>query len=1124
MSNNSLADILDWMQGQTVTHGWSAMSVCNRTKVNRLLEQQYISNFNVDSFLPAVNGVVELSVDGDEVLGIYGLVLGSPLLSFENASLVDSQARLTMDIVAGTVTTTVASPGFPSTVLSSLKITPQQGYKLFMDIDLAAVRGDVDNTGRVTLDLASGYNFSSNLVAQPHAQARVGAFFKGLFERLPPQSRVFELGMLDLGAVDKLSPDSFMIRTQAAPGGTDIHSDSYGDGAVVVFIKTLGNSFEGTIPSEMRYMIPDDRDPQSGRSLYSAALVVSSRAAMDWAIAPGLEREIGHGLVFAGNADSGSGYLTLRAVAGAVELGNVSLSWADNVDLVIYQWKFVPQRSNRTISLPFTDLLTVTPTASGELMVDWVGTTSHAYRATRDGNGESITKDFTVNVRHEVRLRFTADIDPQTGEVTFDKTDSSTAQSVTISGDVAWLGHRETMMEGVIRLSVLKALEPWQKVSIPGINTLALQDLLFPAGNALELDQAFIPGDLALFGNVNPAQTSFTLDPLFHIMKVGQTQQFSVEQVGYRAQDITWSVRGIDGSRAQGEITASGLYTAVELERMEKAAMRNVVTATYTDARDGSVRTASALVVVVAEAMAVSPAMSVRNLYLEPRPVELSASTLGDAPLAWQLIGNPALGTLQANGNTATYTPPSSAQPQGIVVQAIQAQDTHTGETVQAAVLLLSEDQDMDVTPAFHPGLARGASVVLRADKFPNRQRWAVVAGDGEVDQQGRFTAPEQISTPYSVVQCQVLDEGEVIYQGYSVIHLSRFANRSVWEELSKFTLKALTPHPVAYANGRQQIALEIEVQTKLVDGMPAPVTEEELASIQLIYANNRQVIGEITGEGIGDSDEISRWAVNRSRNHYRLYLGAPSPAEAGERSESARFTSRYVHTRNDTSLRVGAQLVSESGLVFYSSDLGDEANHAIINLQPAQVPPVADSDFQFESVRAEGSGAGEGHNGSDDFDFNLDTIEYYTLRFRRGGGALTKLVKFEFEGFDVEGEAQSGGTMVQWESDFVEETMCSFTGYALPGKENNRLIFNEDCIKFFGHKPSTTVIPGHEPADGTLLVSLHRRQDINYRHHSPYARPALLRVTDEDGNAYRLRIKFKAPDNRNELMVEVFP
>lgn len=277
MSVNSLESLLARMRQGSVTQGWGAVSVFSRGRVNRLLEQQYIERFNGHSFLPPFSGRIAPAEGSQEFVELKSIGLGQPLLSFNSASLTNSTAVLTMNIIAGRYTASRQTLGAPATLLSAFNITEQQGFKLEMDIDLSLVVGEIDRRGNVRLNLSEAVNFRCNLAGDDElANARFASYFKQRFEELPEHRSVFQLGMLDLKGYHYLTPQSFRILTQAAPGAKVLGAENYGDGGVVVFIRLVANTSDGQFPPDASfpYLIPDNKEAD-GSDRYSATLVLS---------------------------------------------------------------------------------------------------------------------------------------------------------------------------------------------------------------------------------------------------------------------------------------------------------------------------------------------------------------------------------------------------------------------------------------------------------------------------------------------------------------------------------------------------------------------------------------------------------------------------------------------------------------------------------------------------------------------------------------------------------------------------------------------------------------------------------------------------------------------------------
>lgn len=269
MSVNSLQSLLNKMKGRSITSGWGAVAAFGRTQLNQLLEEQYLEWLHEGRFIPPINGDVYTD-SGAEVMTLDNLILGKPVLSFAQASLNQPKVFLTINIVAGTYTAINRPDSGAHRLLSSFSITEDMGYKIEMTVDLNQVTGEVDKRGRVTVDLASDPKMTCNLGNAGGVQKNVATFIQGRLAALPEDLRTFELGLFDFSGYNPLSPVSFHIRTQKAPGIEN------GDGAVLLFIRLKIDDENGSLPiegSDFPYLIPDDQ--VSRQASYSASLVLN---------------------------------------------------------------------------------------------------------------------------------------------------------------------------------------------------------------------------------------------------------------------------------------------------------------------------------------------------------------------------------------------------------------------------------------------------------------------------------------------------------------------------------------------------------------------------------------------------------------------------------------------------------------------------------------------------------------------------------------------------------------------------------------------------------------------------------------------------------------------------------
>ncbi|WP_448144965.1 hypothetical protein [Pseudomonas silesiensis] len=1130
MSDYSLAELTSRMQGKSVTLGWDAVVFMNRAKVNSLLEQQYITRFNNVSFLKQIFGSPAMTPGGAEVLELGGLILSHPRLSFEQASLRDSRVTATMDIVAGTVSyVRKATLQTPEVILYSYVVSAHQGYTVTMDIDLAASKGTVSERGKVTIDIGDGYNCRCNLVTNDQSQEMLGNFFKALFLEQKPEDRVYTLGKLDLRDVDLLAPRSFMIRTMATDEGKLRTSDNFGDGAVVLLVRAKGNPDEGDDPAEgaFDYLIPNDRDAQ-GNAMYSGALVLASRVVFDWYIQSAIETVVSHDLRLDRIPESNDIARSLQAIAGEINFPGFQLVW--NEDFLHDE----TLASKGPLSIGFhqalTDRTLQVSSDQSQLLFRWDPDIKFPLNYYENNPTPVPDKDidfypyiniFIQFVMRPVLERGSNNVTfvRQPGEIfdheyRFSQDESGKTLFPMAAKERIWLNDH-------FKLSVVDKLNAWKSLEIPEVNVLAISNLLFPERNALQLTQARLPGDLALFGHIDPKETTFTLDPLLPVIKAGEQQHFSIRQLGIKAAQVTWSVRSVDGARASGTIDNNGQYTAPDVQLLEGTAARNVVTATYTDPVTENEVTASALVTVVLAGVVVTPSMAqIVMRGSEDKTVTLRATTLGGGTLKWTLRGNQ--GSLSATeGEEVIYTGPQTPPAGSLESVLIDVEDTVTGDKAIATVLLLNGTFSLVVTPAFHPGLrANGHALLQGPPDLP--VKWSLVAGEGLVDpDSGAFTAPSVISQPYSVVKGTV---GGI--SGYSIIHLSDHARQSNWFGTDLFDFVVDSAPTRVWANGLQQAKVTVRFRAATYDGAPDPLelSPDEYDSIMLVSANDHVALSPVGTDGVPQG---RKWHYNENENDYDKYPAsviASQPAVSSPTREAKRYTKEFfVQCHKVENLLVAATIRNDNNQRFYSNpgDDDDEQSKKVLNLIAVQ-PPEGGTGGQtlFEltgPTRVFPDGADSGD------DYTLESIDYYYLKLLIKGTKVD-IKKIEFVG---------NSSMLKWESNTHLEDVYSITGHAFrhapdpedpddKGDPDAKLLrIDPILLRRLNNPPDSLVLPSAPVPKGEALFSLHRCQYWRYDKYakSDFDSTLELIIHDAYGNRHGVTIGFDG-NNRNKLKI----
>jgi hypothetical protein len=673
-----------------------------------------------------------------------------------------------------------------------------------------------------------------------------------------------------------------------------------------------------------------------------------------------------------------------------------------------------------------------------------------------------------------------------------------------------------------------------------------IHSLLFPGEDNVfierDRDTAF---DMAIFGNIDPSRTAITIERPIHSIQAGSAPfQYRALRDGKPLSGVTWSVRSLNTQGSSGVMEpTTGRYTPVAADKIGRETVRNVVTASYTDPVTGQKYRVSALLLVVSEPMAISPVVVPYLVREVPQKITFVATAIGDAPLSWS---QPEHGSLEHSGNTAIYTPPAELT-DDLLVQPIKVRNEVTGETVEGSVVLLKYASNFNVTPGFVRNVNRsGTQQLTEHDRKPDlKRRWKVL-GQGSVTDNGLYTAPSTFSNPSEVVVCELIDEaGEIQYYGYSLIQLSKVVNEPTWKDLKTFNISKEVEG--AFANGMQQMMVRIHVDTMAVGTPPVTyqLSEDEKNSLVLMDRVTRDKIPFIEEgqEGIEPGSDLM-WAANWNKNRFDARGSTPQDLST-QGAVLATMELLYVHVRStplpdgsiptpDPTQFVASFVKDVTSDNFYSDRHPGEnntENQGYVTLKPQQVPRWNLAKYTVQNTRVAGGGAGgvgrptgPGWDplppGEDDFDYFLKTTDYWRLTYMREAEAIP-FYRCKFE---------KNASIVKWESQYGNETMLSFTGYAFhlfgPGEEGapkNRVVSFDPLIAKI--RPPITN-PDFEndqtPVSGQLLITLSRIDNLRRSYYTELYvmedTSMVASLLDAEGNSHRVNIRF-ATDNRNKLV-----
>ncbi len=552
--------------------------------------------------------------------------------------------------------------------------------------------------------------------------------------------------------------------------------------------------------------------------------------------------------------------------------------------------------------------------------------------------------------------------------------------------------------------------------------------------------------------------------------------------------------------------------------------------------------------------------------------VALTAHGLGSA-VKWALSAN-APGKLTVQGMAAQYVIPDDLAP-GYYQVRITASDSE-GRQAFAMIVLTPAGYTLALTPPV-AGIEMDGYARLTAERPVSAAYVVNDVGNVTVDDHSlEYQAPAQGEH----TQALVVATG-VMSKGFAIVDLTPPAlNTPRWSRLQKFTLECTQngqPNDRfsdrQYANGRQPVEIRITIQTAgVTDGYGNityyPLTEDELSSLRLRVRNGSDVEFLDPGEDVISDGDSRMFATTLVRNRYDFMSSSVSRATGSvpmnDPEDGTTVRTLYLLAQLDPAgSGVGAvQFVAnfkDYADIWHESSPDTDGCVTITTVEPPnetsgvytlsrQRPPGA--EFPASCTVYEG-------DMEDPFGQCLTSLDYWQLSYRPRSDALEVL--FLDCTFEVEEHLRTAQlSLLRWESELMEETYCTYTGYTfrprlLPGETDDQqwktLTYDpwlHWLARLRGHPLSPSLEPNQDPTPGHLWLALYRVNKfpfwfdneaefesdphplktftarfgtVDWDTWTSTPRPLRVSLIDQSGNRHRLEIGFQT-DTRNTLKV----
>ncbi len=752
-------ELLAWLRERPRTYEWDALLAYDRTRANRLLMQEYIARFNSERYLPPVTQLHE-HAEGTHWEYIYEYLLTSPRLSFEDSSIANSKANLTMHVMGG-MQLTIEKPQHQVRRITKVEVIDAlQGPKLMGKVHLSDVEGGVTTSGKVEINLRDALDLELTNADTPTMRNLGGKYFQHLFDNLPPEKQRFTLS--ELGPVednDFLDPKSFMIRVFSRRDATHRASPAWGEGAVLVFVhgKTQPPSVGPISEEGWLYPIPVGD---------SVTLLVGIHFLLRRLIERGVRDIAEWGECFISYDND-----TIPGLAPGVLHVTAGTNKQEFSFAPYLRW----DGCRMWVMLPLCDpsywqpgVFDVTP-EDDRITVEWRGSTGNraGIDAWFDVIDEDLDPEFNwmrvwFDLTYNLKRTYTFEVDAD-GRLALVEDEAQRVHEVThrILDWDSRLG-REAAAECMAHNLpyVLDGLENAFATAlryVGEVDLFRLNSLLFRSEDALQLRAGHLPTDLAVFGTLAPRETAFAIEPQEVLVVAGGQAQLEGPA------GAVWSVESIEGyDDGTGTISAGGLFTAPPADAIARHYTMVLVRATLGG------HASTALVRVLKREIVCNPNVVVVGM--GGQKVKFSAGALDGAALQWAVKSGSG-GRLEAipPDNLVPYEPgdhfyisgpqlqipedPAPADFIAIDEVVVTHPRTQVAQTSYVVTLLIPTMGHVRPAPESMTPEQVQLQFMGGGEDPMEGVEWSIVLGSGAISAAGLYTADPDAPLKFAVIQ-----------------------------------------------------------------------------------------------------------------------------------------------------------------------------------------------------------------------------------------------------------------------------------------------------------------------------------------------------------------------------------
>jgi len=613
---NMMNDANELLSDISATNGWDIVMAYNRDLINELLYDQYVWKVaNGDDYTPFSYEDSTFGLNFDNIL------IGPPLVSFEDSTMVDSAMTVRMNFYGGNIIRTDSD----GQVIQWERVFPGGEYALKFHVELNYGDGIVSDISDVSI------NIEESTLLEVEGLGDLPAEVLDVFRTFIKSKKMSYLICQFINATsDSMYPKSFIIRTQRHPDA-EVGSLFYTDGAVLFYIET---NYGG------KGLLPSDNQPWIIPIGNKTAMLLSEELLFGTLLKSEFMNKISDLEMSINN--SGDGTYELKLTKGYISTENVITGYDDSY-LVVHRISSCDDNGNiRVAHLDMSDFVLKRATSNNELIGQFSSLLFNETFSVYDGHYNHVVNE---SLEHSGYYSLIFSVDAH-GVAINGKADFLV--SLPDGGNWSWKG-------GGLEQFTLEVNDYFNNSNpfyLNQIKDFYARNVIFPLQKTLNFDEVTVINGLELYGNMAISPDALNITPHDGVVAAGQTLKFSIEQSsGEVVSDVIWSVDST--GEDIGSIDPQGEYSAPETGGIVRN--RNVIIT----AQDSSGRTGKVLLTLLTSRFeAETSFILIREEDAQPTynlKALIPGSNIGTYWYIRSDLADP--GSVDVDG---TYTPPTS--------------------------------------------------------------------------------------------------------------------------------------------------------------------------------------------------------------------------------------------------------------------------------------------------------------------------------------------------------------------------------------------------------------------------------------------------------------------------------